>query len=85
LLEVASEQIGAQPTRRGDSLAWETLLDPETVQATMLARADRVDQAGADEIRDLQRLRNTFAGMANTAKALIDQSLPSHQGRAVAV
>ena len=75
-MEVASQQAGRLPVRRGDAVAWERLLDPETVTAKIMERAEQYDAAGARQLADLVRIRNAFASLAASATSLVNQSLP---------
>jgi hypothetical protein len=77
VMEAASVTVGLQPVRRGDGLAWEPLITAESMAATVLARVERYDAAGAAQLRDLQRIRNMFASLAGSAKALVLASLPA--------
>jgi hypothetical protein len=48
----------------------------------VLARVERLDAEGARAIRDLEAIRNCYAGLVGTARTLINEALPSHQGAA---
>jgi hypothetical protein len=83
VIEVCAEQLGRQPRRRADGqVTWEPIIAPERIAESVLARVERLDAEGARAIRDLEAIRNCYAGLVGTARTLINEALPSHQGAA---
>jgi hypothetical protein len=77
LIEVVAETLGNQPVRRDGRLFFEALLPRETITATLIARAEKIDAAGAAQVRDLQRIQNAFIALVGVAKQMLSASLPS--------
>jgi hypothetical protein len=71
VIEAAVAALGRQPVRRNGSLTWQPLLDPELINASILARAERSVPDVADQLRTLQRIRNLFDTLAGEAKSLL--------------
>lgn len=84
-MEKAHEAIGQQPVTSEGKLTWRWLLNPDSIAAVALARAERVDPQGAQSLHDLQRLRNSYAGLSAQVVQLIKASLASHETPAHAV
>jgi hypothetical protein len=71
-MELASQTAAAMPVRRSDgSLAWETLLDADTVSRHRAARLRDLDPEATQAIRRLERVRSLYVGFASSARALI--------------
>lgn len=84
-MELAAQQTGRLPVKRGDVVMWERLLDPDIVTNTIMQRAAEHDAAGARQLADLVRIPNTFASLASSAITLIEASLPTRQTRTIVV
>ncbi len=78
IIEAAAEALGRQPQKRGEQLTWEPLIPAGRVSEVTAARLERADPQGAAALRDLERIRSTYEGLAGAAQALLRDSLPGY-------
>ena len=75
IIEVAAEAIGRQPIRQGDKIVWAPLIPPDRIAAVMEARIETANPEDVTQLRDLQRIGNTYETIAGSAIGLLAESM----------
>jgi hypothetical protein len=66
-MEAASASVGRVPMKTSSGLEWKTLLDPDMVSESILARAEQTNPTAAQKVRELAEIRAmtvTITGVA---------------------
>lgn len=75
IMETASASVGRVPTKTASGLVWQPLLNPESVQESIMARAQAEKPAAVDRLRELQEIRAATATLAQHALVEIGEQI----------
>jgi hypothetical protein len=73
LMEAAAASVGRIPMKTGNGLEWKPLLEPETVNESIIARATAKNPAGAAKLAELSEIRDMHVTVAGNAIAEINE------------
>ena len=75
LMEAAAASVGRVPMKTDNGLQWRPLLDPETVTASIAARAAVRDPEGATRLEELAEIRAMHVTVAAVAAAEVRKAV----------
>lgn len=74
-LEAAAASVGRIPMKGSDGLTWQPLLNPETVNDSIIARATARNPEGAQKLEELSEIRSMHVTIAGVAASEIKEAL----------
>jgi hypothetical protein len=75
VMEAAAASVGRIPMKSANGLVWTSLLDPETVNGSIIARATAKNPAGAKKLEELTEIRAMHVTVAGIATAEVRAAL----------
>lgn len=75
VMEAASASVGRVPTKTASGLVWQPLLNPESVQESIMARAQAEKPAALERLRELELIRAATATLAQHALVEIGEQI----------
>ena len=78
LMEAADAFVGPIPTKGPDGLRWRPLLDPATVNASVMERAAATNPDGVARLRELTEIREMHVTLAGIAAAEVREALAGY-------
>lgn len=72
VMEAAAASVGRVPMKVGNGLQWQPLLDADTVNESVIARATAKNPAGAMKLQELSEIRSMHVTVAAHAVAEIN-------------
>lgn len=75
LMEAAAASVGRIPMKGPNGLEWQPLLQPESVNESVIARATAKNPAGVAKLRELEEIRAMQVTVAHLAAAEIQEAL----------
>jgi len=72
VMEAAATSVGRVPMKTGNGLQWQPLLDADTVNEAIMARATAKNPSGAAKLRELSEIRAMHVTVAGHAVAEIN-------------
>ena len=75
VMEAAAASVGRVPLKGPNGLEWQPLLDPETVNESIVARATARNPEGAKKLAELAEIRALQVGVAGVAMSEIREAL----------
>ena len=75
LMEAASASVGPIPVKSESGLEWKPLLDPETVDESVMARAAEKNPAAVQRLNELREIRAMHVTVAGHAVAEVREAL----------
>jgi hypothetical protein len=75
VMEAAAASVGRVPLKSAKGLEWQPLLDPESVNESIVARATARNPQGARKLAELAEIRALQVGVAGVAASEIREAL----------
>jgi len=79
VMEVAAASVGRVPMKGPNGLEWQPLLNPETVNESVIARATARNPTGAKKLEELAEIRALQVGIAGVAESEIRDVLANQK------
>jgi hypothetical protein len=74
-MEAAAASVGRVPMKTANGLVWSPLLNPESVNDSVIARATAKNPAGAQKLRELEEIKSMHVTVAGIATAEVREAL----------
>jgi hypothetical protein len=75
VMEAAAASVGRVPMKTANGLVWSPLLNPESVNDSVIARATAKNPAGAQKLRELEEIKSMHVTVAGIATAEVREAL----------